>query len=138
MARQQARATKAAASGGERGRAVEWVFGTLSALIVAALLVYFGWSGLFGDDRPPEFVLTIETVERTGTATSVGFIIRNAGDRAASDVVVAAGQEPGTEPHRVTFDYVPGRSERRGSFLFPDAAFEAGDLRLEVESHTIP
>ncbi len=118
-------------------RLVEWLFGAASGAIVVALVVYFAWQGLFADATPPRFTIAVEGIEPAGTGAGVAVRVFNGGDAAAADVTVAATAGD-SETRRLTFDYVPGRSERRGTIVLPRMPGAASDVSVEVESFSEP
>ncbi|MDN2583828.1 hypothetical protein [Aquibium sp. ELW1220] len=120
---------------------IEWVFGMLSALLVAGLAGFLAYQAAFGEDRPPDLAATIERLERSGNGTLVMVVVANHGDAAAADVgleaVVTAG---GTIAMRkeIRFDYVAARAIRRGAFVVEGQDVEAGDVALRVHGYAEP
>lgn len=124
-----------------KGRpAVEWVFGSASAIVVAALILFLGRQALFEEPTPPDLAATVERIDRLPGGSAVVVAIENRGDAAASAVAVTAAAPDaagGVSRRRIEFDYVAAHAVRRGVFLFP-ATVAAQDLRVEVDSHVEP
>lgn len=128
--------TKSAAS--RTPRVAEVAFGIASGVVVLAMIGYFGWQGLFGSDLPPRFQVRIDAVEPIGDRSHVEFALINVGDETAADVQISATARGSDERLQQVFDYVPGRSERVGTFILPVADIAAGDIAIEVDAFNEP
>ena len=120
--------------------AIEWIAGALSCAMVLALITFLLHQALFRDARPPDLSVVIEGFEHSGTGILVRIAVTNSGDEAASAVRVHAAPSGETESgmrKEVEFDYVAGRSVRRGAFVFPDAAIR-GNLDVEIDGFVEP
>jgi len=120
---------------------IEWVFGMISALLVAGLAGFLAYQAAFGEDRPPDLAASIERLERSGTGTLVMVMVVNHGDEAAADVgVEAVVASAGTDAIRkeIRFDYVAARAIRRGAFVVESPDVEAADIALRVHGYTEP
>lgn len=125
----------------ERRPGVEWVFGLLSALLVAGLAGFLAYQAAFGENRPPDLSASIERLERSGTGTLVMVMVVNHGDEAAADVgVEAVVGSAGTDAVRkeIRFDYVAARAIRRGAFVVERRDVDAGDVALRVQGYAEP
>lgn len=130
--------TKPAGRAGNGRPLIEWVFGGVSAAVVAALILFLGYQALFGDARPADLMVTIERIDRLESGAEVVVALENRGDRAASAVAVYASERgDGASRQRIEFDYVAAHGVRRGAFIFPEPV-EAADLLVEVGGYTEP
>ncbi len=122
----------------EQNRTVEWLVGSVSALLVAMLIVYLGYQALVSDGRPPRFAIEVSDAAQMEDGLHVVFSVTNLGDQTAAGVTVIAAA-PGLDqpPEPITFDYLPAGSVRHGSFVFPDRVREA-DIGFRVVSYREP
>lgn len=119
---------------------IEWVFGAVSAAIVAAVIAFLGHGALFGEGKPPDLVATMERLEKVGDGTLVVVAVANRGDSAASDVgvraiVTGAGEAAARE---IRFDYIAARASRRGAFVIEGKDVGKDDLRLAIHGFVEP
>jgi uncharacterized protein (TIGR02588 family) len=119
---------------------IEWAIGIVSGALVAAMLAYLVALGLTRGDGAPSFVIKIENLQQIGNQTHVTFAIRNEGERTAAEVSVRArrAQMPDDDAREITFDYVPARSDRRGTFVYDSVSDVVDDLSLDVVSYREP
>lgn len=125
---------------GKSRPAIEWVFGSASAVLVAALILFLGHQALFADARPPDLLVTVERIDRLRDGSAVTIAVANRGDETAAAVTVSASASAaagGVSRKRIEFDYVAAHALRRGVFLFPQAV-AAPDLLVEVDSYVEP
>lgn len=119
---------------------IEWVFGAVSATLVAGLVFFLGYQALFGDARPPHLEVSIERIERIDNGVVVIIAIANRGDEAASAVTVYASAPDisgSALQKQVEFDFVAAHSKRRGAFMFSESV-TTDDLHIEVGGYTEP
>lgn len=119
---------------------VEWLIGGISAVLVVALLSYLAYLGMAADDRPPEFAVTVEEIEKVGERFHINVAVTNPGDSTAAGVIVRARLgERGelVETGEIEFDYLPAGSTRRGAFVFTNDPVSR-DLELSVLGYTEP
>ncbi|MEO3385336.1 hypothetical protein [Mesorhizobium sp. CAU 1741] len=114
---------------------VEWVFGAVSAAVVAAVLVFLAHEAIFGASRPAEFTVIVDRLEELETGTLVMVTVANTGDEAAADIGVQAeisidGQEPSTR--EIRFDFIAAHAVRKGAFVVEGASISQDDLRFTV------
>ncbi|MEO3997267.1 hypothetical protein [Mesorhizobium sp. CAU 1732] len=122
----------------EGGRGIEWVVGIASGVLVLAMMLYLAYEALFLDGEPPSFAIVMERSERHDDGFHVTVAVTNTGDETASNVEIAGLQEnAGDADTSLEFDYVPGRSVRRGTFVF-QADPETNPVRFTVRRHVEP
>lgn len=97
--------------------ALEWAVGGAGVLIFCAMLAVLVWTGLHGEDRPPDIRVRVDGIARTETGYVLEIEARNEGDRAAANVEITARLASGEEG-AATFDYLPPHASRRGGFFF--------------------
>ena len=117
----------------------EWLAAAVATAIVAAMIVTLVVAG-GREQTPPRFAITVHSIAPSGTDFLVHFSIRNEGSQTGSQIVVEAelrGDSGEPETSSVTFDYVPGRSERRGGVLFRRDP-RAGQLTLRPLGYREP
>lgn len=120
------------------GRGVEWVVGIASGALVSAMILYLAYEALFMDGQPPAFAIVMEGSERHDDGFHVTVAVTNTGDETASNVEIAGLQENvGDADTSLEFDYVPGRSMRRGTFVF-QADPATNPVRFTVRRHVEP
>lgn len=115
---------------------LEWLAGSVSALMVAALLGWLAWSALTDRQDPPAFTVEVVSLAPVAGGYRVAFAVRNTSSSAAAGVEVR-GTLDGGESAGVTFDYVAAQSAATGALFFrgdPDA----GGLRLAVAGYADP
>jgi uncharacterized protein (TIGR02588 family) len=132
-------------SGGALGRVHsisrwEWITAAAGLLIVLAVVVFMTFEAVAGERTQPAITVRVDSVVAVPGGHAVRFVARNTGDQAGAAVVVEgrlarAGAEP--EVSRVTLDYVPGRSERRGGLFFV-ADPRGGRLELRAVGYVSP
>ncbi|MGD9615142.1 MAG: hypothetical protein AB7H90_21875 [Alphaproteobacteria bacterium] len=100
---------------------LEWLASGLGLVLAVSAIGYIVWEGLQRTGFPP--VVTVH-VERT-VETAAGYVVEiraaNQGDTTAATVEVEGGlvrDGQTVETGGVTFDYLPGRSERKGGLFF--------------------
>ena len=121
--------------------AIEWIFGALSACILAAIIMYLGYSAIAGDPRPPDLVATVEEIRETGNGAIVVVSVANQGDRAASRVGVEAtirSPDGSAQSRQIEFDYVAGHAVREGAFVMSRKGLARGDVTLVVHGFVQP
>ena len=114
---------------------IEWVFGAISGVLVAALLLFLAYEALLATAQPPELVITMENAQVGDNATTVTVAAANRGDEAAAGVIVYAAHDGARK--QIEFDYIAAHAVRRGVFVFP-AGIPVEQLVLEVGGFTEP
>lgn len=120
---------------------VEWIFGAVSAAIVAALLLYLLTMTLSGPGGPPDLVARLDRVEKVSAGWLASATIENRGDATAAQVMLHAVLKPSSgkgEQREIVFDYVPAHSRRHGAFLFQQEPRAAGDISFVVQGYSEP
>lgn len=104
---------------------LETAFSWTSGALVLALLAYLLWDAAH-EDRPAAFQVNVGRPVAAGRAVHVPVTVRNTGDRAvqALEVTVTLDRADGGPPPEAsfTFDWLAGRSSRRGVAVFPRAS----------------
>lgn len=95
---------------------LEWAIAAFGALLVVAMLVYFG-IGALRDDRPPDMVVQLVRTRLASQGWIAEIRVVNRGDATAARVQVS-GRSADGEERTVEFALVPGRSQRHASMLF--------------------
>jgi uncharacterized protein (TIGR02588 family) len=120
--------------GGTRPAAVhdiprsEWAAAGISVVIVLAALASLLYEAVRGHGSPPEFDISVVTVEPKRGGYLVRIRVVNTGASAAAQLVIEGKvTSPGgeTESSQITLDYVPAQSERLAGLFFssePDRA----------------
>ena len=101
--------------------ALEWLLGSIGALMVAGAIGFLVWSGAVNGDSPPDIRVEVVRVieQRNGWLVQVRAF--NEGGSAASEVTIGGGftAPDGTVENAETrFDYLPSRSDRQGGLFF--------------------
>lgn len=118
----------------------EWAVAVFGALIVIALIGFLVYDALRDENLPPLLETSIESIEPSGDAYLVEFLVQNSGDATAAGVTIEAELRDGSaalETHTTTLDYVPAHSRRAGGVLFArdPAAF---DLEVRATGYQNP
>ena len=112
----------------------EWAVAVFGALIVIALIGFLVYDALRDENLPPLLETSIESIEPSGDAYLVEFLVQNSGDATAAGVTIEAELRDGSaalETHTTTLDYVPAHSRRAGGVLF---ARNPAEFDLEVRA----
>lgn len=117
----------------ERAGNLEKIFTVLSLILITAIVVYLGKESL-ATQTPAAFILKPADPIKRGDFKAIDVYIENTGDRAAKAVNLK-GEVPGPDGKPVeaeaTLDWLPGRSTRRASLIFPpDAPTTAPQLEI--------
>lgn len=106
---------------------IEWLVGSLSALIVTALIGWIGYQALTASTQAPDLTVKILTVTPASSGYRIDFEVENRAPTTAAAVVIRATAADGPDaPVDLTFDYVPAQSRARGSVTFPGARAAIG------------
>lgn len=112
----------------------EWAVAVFGALIVIALIGFLVYDALRDENQPPLLETSIVSIEPSGGAYLVEFLVQNSGDATAAGVTIEAELRDGSaalETHTTTLDYVPAHSRRAGGVLF---ARNPAEFDLEVRA----
>jgi uncharacterized protein (TIGR02588 family) len=119
---------------------LEWIAGTLGAVIVSAAIAFLIYEGVAGDQSPPDITVEIKDVAAVRDGYRVRFEATNQGGEAAAQVVIegviAKGEED-LETSETTLGYVPARSERGGGLFFSKDPRSA-ELRVRARGYEDP
>jgi uncharacterized protein (TIGR02588 family) len=113
---------------------LEWVAAAIGGLLTLGLLGFIGWQALQGTGGEPA---AVQVLAGQVTPFAGGFVVevtaRNLSPETAASVEVEGSiQQDGEalETATLSFDYVPGHSERRGGLFFRnDPAAHALEVR---------
>ena len=122
-------------------KAFEWVVGGVAFFFVVVLLGYLLGLGASVDGRSPRFSISVENVEQTGNVFQMQVVVTNEGDVTASDVTlrgVLRRDVGADEARELRSDYLPQRSQRRGTFLFEQDPRSGATMHLSVTSYVEP
>ncbi|HEV7310338.1 TIGR02588 family protein [Ensifer sp.] len=100
---------------------VEWLTGSVSALVIVALIGWITFEALTQSTAPPDLAVTVISIEKRAGGYLVMFDAENTADRTAAGVVVRGEIMDGdavVETVETTLDYVPMQSSARGGLIF--------------------
>ena len=120
---------------------IEWIFGALSALVVAGLLAFLAYKAITSTNTPPRLSVVIESLEPAGSATLVVVAVTNDGDKAAAQVglqATLARDGADAAPNEISFDFIAAGAIRRGAFLIDSPPFNKDDLRVTIHGFVEP
>ncbi len=118
---------------------LEWITSFLGGSFAIILLGYIAWLGLRDGHRPADLDVIITDITQSHERARIDVVVSNRGGITAADVVIAADRnfdqtEQGGE---ITFDFVPGQSERKGAFIF-QGPVTAEEITLRVVGYREP
>ena len=119
---------------------IEWATGTVSALLVVAMIGWIGLEALMEEDLPPEFSVAITGRAAVEGGHRVEFEILNKANQTAAAVVVRGEVLDGgkaVEEADITFDYVPAESTASGAIMFLQDPGER-EIRIRALGYTDP
>lgn len=117
--------------GNSKAHAVEWVLGSLSALVVAGLAAFLVYEGVTRTGSDPVLTLHVERLLEEEGGHSVIVKVRNDGHATAADVQIAGIMAGDPLTRSVTLDYAPAQSEREITLTFATPVrAEALDLQV--------
>ena len=101
--------------------ALEWLLGSIGALMVAGAVGFLAWTGAVNGDSPPDIRVEVVRVieQRNGWLVQVSAF--NEGGSAASEVTVGGefmAPDGAVESAEFLLDYLPSRSGRQGGLFF--------------------
>src|SRR5688500_8291410 len=111
---------------------LEWILGTIGALLFVAGVAYLTIEGLRGEDRPAEINFTVDEVLRAGDGFLVRYSAHNQGTQTLAEVHLKAEIVAGTtvmDEAQSTLDFLPGQSSRSGGFYLKE---DPNRYRLEL------
>jgi uncharacterized protein (TIGR02588 family) len=119
---------------------LEWILGTIGALLFLAGVAYLTIEGLRGEDRPAEITFTVDEVLRAGDGFLVRYSAHNQGTQTLAEVHLKAEIVAGTtvmDEAQSTLDFLPGQSSRSGGFYLKEDP-NRYRLELRVEGYQEP
>jgi uncharacterized protein (TIGR02588 family) len=120
--------------------ALEWLLGSIGALMVAGAIGFLAWSGSVQGDTPPDIRVEVERVleQRHGWLVLVRAF--NEGGSAAAEVTVGGeliAPDGTVESAELRLDFLPSRSDRQGGLFFTHDP-RARDLRVRALGYAEP
>ncbi|GEO40872.1 uncharacterized protein (TIGR02588 family) [Skermanella aerolata] len=120
--------------------ALEWLLGSVGALMVAGAIGFLAWTGAVNGDSPPDIKVEVVRVveQRNGWLVQVSAF--NEGGSAASEVTVGGeftAPDGTVESAEFLLDYLPSRSDRQGGLLFSHDP-RAGGLKVRALGYAEP
>jgi uncharacterized protein (TIGR02588 family) len=115
---------------GTRAERIEWIGGGVSALVVLAMIGFFVWESIAGEDRFPELAVSAEPVEDPAGGAHLRYRIENSGGRAATGVMISVGLADGTR-RSVIVDAVPPHSEVTGGIYVPEGLAPGAEIVVD-------
>ena len=112
---------------------IEWIAGSISALIVVGTIVYLGFEAIQGTSDGPLLSAQVQQIRAIGRTFVVEVEVRNESRAAAAEVQIAgeARSPDGTKREgTATVDFVPGFSSRHVSLVFDFDPGRNPDLRV--------
>lgn len=119
---------------------LETAFSWASGALVVALLAYLLRDAAH-DDQPAAFRLSVGTPVGMGSAVHVPVTVHNTGDRAVQGLGVTVKLERDGQTASeasLTFDWLAGRSSRRGMAVFPRASVSGARATAEINGFAEP
>ena len=101
--------------------ALEWLLGSIGALMVAGAIGFLAWSGSATGDSSPDIRVEVERILQQRNGWLVLVRVFNEGGSAAAEVTVGGEltTPDGTaEAAELRLDYLPSRSDRQGGLFF--------------------
>jgi uncharacterized protein (TIGR02588 family) len=129
----------AKSSGAARTPALEWAASTLGAFFALAMLGYLAWDTIAAG-KPPDMTVEAGNVHSASGGHAMDIKIINRGGATAAEVEVEGaltGPDGSIEEATVTFDFVPGASEREGTLVF-NTRPEPGNIDLRIVGYRLP
>lgn len=118
---------------------LEWAIGALGALAFVAILVILIEAGL-RPKSPPQIAVEVDAVTQTEHGYVVEFTAVNSSPATGAAVEITATLHQGgelAEERRMTFDFLPPHSARRGGVIFTRDP-RGGELSIRVEGFAEP
>jgi uncharacterized protein (TIGR02588 family) len=120
--------------------ALEWLLGSIGAILVAGAIGFLAWSGTVNGDSPPDIRVEVERVVEQRNGWLVQIRAFNEGGSAASEVTVGGeftAPDGTVESAELRLDYLPSRSNRQGGLFFSHDP-RAGGLKVRALGYAEP
>lgn len=108
---------------GSETSASEWIVAALSAVLVLGAIGFMLYEAASEPASPPDIIIQVDSIVRTGTGYVVEFEARNRGQTTAAGLTISGElrSDTGTvATSDVTIDYVPADGTRRGGLFFSE------------------
>jgi uncharacterized protein (TIGR02588 family) len=118
----------------------EWVIAIVGALLVVSTLSYLIYFEASTSSRPPQVTIDWPVIMRSGDKYLVSFIARNQSSATAAGLRIRGElRQDGriVESSELSFDYLPGFSDRQGYFYFEQDP-SVGELHVFPLSYVEP
>jgi uncharacterized protein (TIGR02588 family) len=106
--------------GTDRTPPLEWIASTLGAMFAVSMIGYLVWDTVSAG-HPPDITVEAGLVHQANGGFTLSIKAINHGGATAAEVEVegtVTGPDGASETSTVTFDFVPGESEREGALVF--------------------
>ena len=118
----------------------EWAIAIVGALLVVSTVGYLIYFEASTSSRPPQVTIDRPVITRSGDKHLVRFIARNQSSATAAGLQIRGElRQDGrvVESSELSFDYLPGFSERQGYFYFEQDP-SVGELHVYPLSYVEP
>ena len=118
----------------------EWAIAIVGALLVVSTVGYLIYFEASTSSRPPQVTIDRPVITRSGDKHLVSFIARNQSSATAAGLQIRGElRQDGrvVESSELSFDYLPGFSERQGYFYFEQDP-SVGELDVYPLSYVEP
>ena len=122
------------------GHWIEWATGVISLLLVLAVIGWIAFRAITTEPSPPRLEVHPLLSETVSEDHRINFTVRNEAPKTAAAVTIRAVLTRNLvtlEEVDVTFDYVPGESEVKGTVIFQTDPTDAS-LRIGAVSYREP
>lgn len=119
---------------------LEWTASGLGLVLAVGGIGYLLWDGMTGGSQPPAVQVEMRGIVDRQPGYTVEFRASNrSGNTAASVVIEGELRRDGEtiESSETTFDYIPGRSQRRGGLYFSNDPRQF-ELQLRPKGYVDP
>lgn len=110
----------------------ELMVALLGAALVAGTIGFMIYKAAWGEQSPPDIVITVDSIQPVSNGYLVNFKTINNGGMTAQSLIIEAelsSNNESVETVEVTIDYLPSYSERKGGVFFTN---NPRDFELKV------
>lgn len=119
---------------------LEWTASGLGLILAVGGIGYILWEGVTSGGQPPAVQVEVQTIVDRQLGYIVEIRATNRSGNTAAGVVIEGEIKRGgqtVETSETTFDYIPGRSERRGGLYFENDPRQM-ELTVRPKGYTEP